>query len=183
MIKPILIFLVLINYFSFISFSQTLEQKKKTIRKIFQQINKDSTLKSYRLENEEFLEHATDGGGLLIGAFKDTSLVRISGTIGLSFETRIFEYYYKKGKLVFAWITEKQIMYNDTLQDIEKTKMHTIYTGRFYFDNGNLIDSVTKGHSNWNKPNQIIQDIIETSDEFMLQLKKKMKYLTMQESN
>ncbi|MBI1783271.1 MAG: hypothetical protein HYR66_18200 [Sphingobacteriales bacterium] len=173
MIKPTFIFLLIANYFSITSFSQPIEEKKKAIRKIFQQINKNSALKSYQLEGEDFLEHATDRGGSLIGYFKSDTLVKITEWIGLSSSNKQFEYYFNKEGLVFVYAEEQHFKFNDSSQELDYSKPEKVHEGRFYFNNGKIISSETKGIGKWEDSKILEQTLVESADKYLGLLKKR----------
>src|SRR5206468_6736312 len=76
------------------SAGQTMSGQIKSIRKEFQVINSDTTLKKVTLENEEFLgETIGDGGGELDGLFKDKAIKKIYLWLGLSNGIETKEYY------------------------------------------------------------------------------------------
>lgn len=65
-----------------VTFAQT-DNSLNKIRKTVEQINKDKSLTTKTLNNEQFLQETTDGGGQLIGYFKSGQLVKIVERVGL----------------------------------------------------------------------------------------------------
>ena len=172
--KQNIIFIFLIEALSVTTtFCQNKNEKLISIRKIVQEINKDTSLKSIKLENEEFLEQALDGGGSLTGYFNGDSLVKITEWVGLSFGSKQFEYYFKKEKLVFVYATEKHFRYNDSLQTLDQTKLELTYEGRYYFANEKLFDSKTSVIGAWDEPKILSQSLVETANKYLQLLKKK----------
>ena len=57
-----------------VSFAQTKDEQIKLIRKKFEIVNRDTTLRKVTLENEEFLTNMTDGGGELAGFYKNKEI-------------------------------------------------------------------------------------------------------------
>ena len=84
-----------------VSFAQSKDEQIKLIRKKFETINKDTTLKKVELENEEFLSNMTDGGGKLTGFYKNNEIKKIYEWIGLSNGISIKEFYFDKEQLIF----------------------------------------------------------------------------------
>jgi len=80
-----------------VSFLTALGQDKarivSDIRKEFKIINNDTTLKKVVLNDEEFLDHTTDGGGQLTGFYKEGQLRKIVSWIGLSNGNEIFDFF------------------------------------------------------------------------------------------
>jgi hypothetical protein len=68
---------------------------------------------SVLLENEEFMQNPTDGGGSLTGYFHQEQLVKISEWIGLSYGIRQNDYYYDNGQLIFNREKEKYFEIRD----------------------------------------------------------------------
>ncbi len=149
-----------------VSHGQTKSEKVKSIRQVSQKINSDTTLKTLTLENEDFFEQMPDGGGSLIGHFKNKSLLKITEWIGLSFGIKQFEYYFDKGKLIFVYATEKHFKYNDSLQQLDHDKLNVAYEGRYYFDKDKLIETKTKGIGSWDDPKALEQLFIEDAQKY-----------------
>jgi uncharacterized protein YuzB (UPF0349 family) len=114
------------------SYGQTKEQIIRNIRQQFQSINSDKTLKKVSLENEEFLENMTDGGGELTGYFKKDSLVKIVEWIGLSYGSRTREYYFRDENLIFVF--EKFESFIETRDGLDHSNTKITFEGRYYFD-------------------------------------------------
>jgi hypothetical protein len=135
-----------ISLFSLImpSSAQTKDQKIAAIRQEFKNINSDSSLKPFTLDDpEDFLGEATDGGGELTGSFKKDDLVKIVIIVGVSYGEKMREYYFKNGKLIFVFETEKDFPRDST--GIKLEKLDLAFEGRYYFDDGKLIYKIEKG--------------------------------------
>lgn len=123
----------------------------------------DSTV----LENKEFLEHVTDGGGELIGYFVNTELKKIKATVGLSNGIETNEYYYDSEGLLFVRVTFESFMY-DTLMDSfdhEKTEMNFI--GNYIYVKDKLIDLESLGHYPIEQEHDIEQYLLVQSKSFV----------------
>jgi hypothetical protein len=139
---------VLLIAFDLATFGQSNSAQVKSIKKEFQAINRDSTLKKVVLENEEFLgENIGDGGGKLVGFFKNHTVRKISQWLGLSNGIEIKEYYFKDGQLVFVYEVFKSFEYDQTRNQMDYNKISTTFEGRYYFKNGKLIDQLVKGQN------------------------------------
>jgi hypothetical protein len=100
------------------------------------------------LQNEEFLQNETDQGGELTGLYKRNRILRIYKSIGKPEGVFISEYYYdhyKKSKLIFIREKFNSYVYDDSSKTFDYTKLHSTYSGKYYFNKGKLIDSAVTG--------------------------------------
>jgi len=125
--------------------AQSTEDKVKNIREIFNRINATKQLSTKKLENEEYLDHMTDGGGELTGYYKDDTLYKIIDWVGISSGVIKDEYYFSEGKLVFVYEAQDRFVYNDSLKERDYSKQRTVFEGRYYFYNSRLIHVIKKG--------------------------------------
>ena len=140
------IFLFFLGTFILIvSFAQTKNEQIKLVRKKFEAINKDTTLKKVGLENEEFLSDMTDGGGELTGFYKNKEIKKIYEWIGLSNGISIKEFYFDKGQLIFVYEKFDSFVFDDKKNEFDLTKPKTVFEGRYYFSNRKLFSESTKG--------------------------------------
>jgi len=164
-------FILYILIFScFTSYGQTTDVVIKKIRDDFKIINSDATLKKITLEDEEFLEHATDGGGELTGYFRNNSLVKIVEWIGLSYGNRTREFYLKNNDLFFVF--EKFEAFIQTDSGLDHSKVKTIFTGRYYFNNGKLISEKITGENKLADKTSA-QDLLDQTKDYSKLLNKK----------
>ncbi len=133
--------------FSLLGYSQEKTVNTDKIREVVEQINKDSGYTKTVLNNEEFMEEPTDGGGELTGYFKNGHLVKIVEWIGLSSCISITEYYIQSRKLIFAFTQEKDFAYSTNLNTVDAQKQVATMECRFYFENDKLIKNIIKGES------------------------------------
>ena len=129
-----------------VSFAQTKDEQIKLIRKKFEAINKDTTLKKVELENEEFLSNMTDGGGKLTGFYKNKEIKKIYEWIGLSNGISMKEFYFDKEQLIFVYEKFDSFVFDDKKNEFDLTKTKTIFEGRYYFNNEKLFSKSTKGN-------------------------------------
>lgn len=132
---------------SLITYSQGTNTNIDNIRQVVEQINKDSGYSKMVLNNEEFMEEPTDGGGELTGYFKNGHLVKIVEWIGLSSCISITEYYVQSRKLIFAYTQEKDFAYNANVNTFDSQKQVVTMECRFYFENDKLIKNILNGES------------------------------------
>lgn len=142
--KNIFLFILCLSFLS-AGFGQGNNRQIKTIRKQFQTINNDHTLKMIVLENEEFLTNMTDGGGKLTGFYKGTEIKKIYEWIGLSNGISIKEFYFDKGELIFVYEKFSSFIYDDKEDKVDHTKTKTIFEGRYYFTDKKLLSKSMKG--------------------------------------
>ena len=122
-----------------ICFGQSTTELISTIKKEFQAINADSGYKKIVIENEDFLENMTDGGGALTGYYKGKRLRKINQWIGISTGFEITEFYYKDNKLIFIYQEFNSFIYIDSLQELDHSQATITSEKRFYFNNDKLI--------------------------------------------
>ena len=141
------IFLFFIGTVIFIvSFAQTKNEQIKLIRKKFEIVNRDTTLRKVNLENEEFLTNMTDGGGELTGFYKNKEIKKIYEWIGLSNGISIKEFYFESGQLIFVYEKFDSFVFDDKKEEFDLDKIKTIFEGRYYFSNKKLFSESTKGN-------------------------------------
>jgi len=133
----------LLLLFCLAGYGQTKDEIINNIRTDFQSINRDTTLKKILVEDEDFMEQATDGGGELTGYFKNKSLVKIVEWIGLSFGNRTREFYLKENKLFFVY--EKFQFFLETDSGLNHEKFGSWCEARYYFNNEKLISKKITG--------------------------------------
>ena len=157
-----------------VSFAQTKDEQIKLIRKKFEIINKDTTLKKVVLENEEFLSNMTDGGGKLTGFYKNQEIKKIYEWIGLSNGISIKEFYFDKGQLIFVYEKFDSFVFDDKKNEFDLTKTKTIFEGRYYFNNKKLFSRSSKGDKSLAARDESTEDdLIERATENLEALSKK----------
>jgi len=154
----------ILSAFSMVGYGQSKDAIIKDIKNSFQQINNDKSLKVVKLENEEFLQNMTDGGGSLTGYFKNDTLCKISVWAGLSFGIRQYEYYLKNGRLFFIYEKEEDFAATSS-GTLDYKKLDLAFEGRYYMNEGKVIDIKVKGQKRFgekpiiNSLNNIQSDI------------------------
>jgi hypothetical protein len=139
------LFVLLSVGFVIISSGQTKDEQIKLIRKKFQQINSDTTLRKVTLESEEFLEETPDNGGELTGYYENRKIKKIYEWIGLSNGISTSEFYFDNEQLIFVFEKFDSFLFDDKKGEFDLSKTKTIFEGRFYFNNKKLFSKSTKG--------------------------------------
>ena len=143
-------FAVLFSWCLFIStacFAQKIQ--KAYIKQQFSKINADKSLRKVVLENEDFLNPLPDGGGILTGYYKGNELVKIVRWVGISHGNEVAELYFEGSQLIFLYAEFNSFIYDSTADSIRFGETERTFEGRFWFNQGKLIDHVTKGHNSF----------------------------------
>jgi len=158
--------------FATLLFGQT-ENKVEQIRKTVEHINRDTLYTIETLDNEQWMEHMTDGGGQLTGYFKNGQLVKIVERIGLSSCTSLYEYYLQDNVLLFVYGQEKVFAYEESTGSFDYTNQKTGMECRFYFDKSKLIQSKFTGQTRCSDPPSDTQaaDLLADSKRYAALLK------------
>ena len=160
--------------FFVVSLAQAKDEPIKLIWKKVEVINKDTTLTKIVLENEEFLEDMTDGGGKLTGFLKNKEIKKIHEWVGLSNGISIKEFYFDKGQLIFVYEKFDSFVFDAKKDEFDLTKTKTIFEGRYYFSNKKLFNKSTKGNRTLSAQDESIEEsLIERANENMETLNKK----------
>lgn len=118
----------------------------KKIHLIVKSIDDHTFKDSVELENEDFLENMTDGGGSLTGYFNNGELVKIKEWVGLSYGIIQHSFYFRKGQLAYVLETEDDFYVNDSFQK-DYTKFGQHFRGDYYFSDNKLAGMLTLGHN------------------------------------
>ena len=155
--------------------SQVKSDLIKTIRKDFQAINADTTLKKVELDEEEFLENTYDGGAEMIGFYKENDLVKIYEWVGLSYGNSTREFYFKHDKLFFVYEKFQSFVVDNKTNEIDHGKVRTTFEGRYYFSDKKLIDQKLSGQRTFeDKNHDMVKELLsEAKDNFELLNRKK----------
>jgi hypothetical protein len=124
----------------------------KEIQEYVTRMDKYKFKDSLELENEDFMENMTDGGGSLTGYFKNGELLKIKDWVGLSYGVMQHSFYFNEGQLVFVYETEDYFYVSDS-SGIDLSKFGQHFRGDYYFANNKLVDMVTLGHNRFEDEN------------------------------
>src|SRR5690349_19278478 len=112
------------------------EKRINIISKRVEQINTDTTLaKKKVLDNEQWMDHATDGGGELTAYINNGQIIKIVEWVGLSSCISIYEYYLQNGSLIFVYGQEKVFKYDDETNTFDYNIQTVSTESSYYFDN------------------------------------------------
>ncbi|WKV14031.1 hypothetical protein [Marivirga harenae] len=128
--------------------------------------NIDNQLESYKsviLENEEFLENMTDGGGILKGYFSGDKIVKIELWAGVSNGKHEFDYYFKDSELYYIVESFKRYSYDVDSDTWDYSKMDQVFHGDYLFSP--TFDYETMGHNRFENdeidPEEILAEEVE----------------------
>lgn len=106
------------------------------VDRLVQEIDGAKDYEIRTLENEEFLEQMTDGGGELTGYVKNGQIVKIASRVWVSSCAYISEYYFDRSKLVFVQEQGYEFAYDDSTGSIDPAVQNLTMVNRYYFRNG-----------------------------------------------
>lgn len=144
--KILLLLLILISITKNVS-SQT-DPRVLEIREKFKKINDSKNYRVISLNNQEFMEDITDGGGELTAYMRNDSIFRINVWIGLSNRNLIYELYYWGNELVFVYEIEDshKIIYEDgEFIGFDHFNTQVTLEGRYYFNKNKMFKKIIKG--------------------------------------
>jgi hypothetical protein len=144
------------------------------IRKEFNAINHDTTLKKVVLENEEFLPDMTDGGGQLSGFYQAGQIRKIVSWVGRSNGNEVCEFYFQDGKLIFVYAQFNAFVYDEKQQALRLDATEKTFEGRYYFHDGKLIEQTITGR-NWFEDGDVEKMLLTRADDNKKLLKQKAK--------
>ncbi len=129
------------------SFSQNKDDIINDIRERIEDIHLDTSLKNVTLQNGEFLENMTDGGGELTGFYKGNRIYRIYQSVGISHGVYLTEFYYRKNRLIFIRDKFSSFVFKDSSGTLDYTKSTTTFSGNYYFSDQRIIYRAITGHN------------------------------------
>lgn len=123
--KYLIILIVQLFILTNICFSQCITERHQGVFTQIEEIDKEKGYQVISLENEDFLPEMTDGGGELLGLYKDGNLIKISLKIFLSYGIRKFDYYFSNDDLLYIRERFEQFYYNPQtdVKDYSKTEL------------------------------------------------------------
>ena len=152
----LLCFLILLVFFLYKKSANDAVQKNRQelylltqiIKKKVQVIDSEKNYQTKTLNNEQFLGHMTDGGGQLIGYYKDGKIYKIEESLGLSYGVKKYRYYFDNLQLIL--VNEKEEVFPDTdnTGTLDYTKVEPTFQAYYYFDKGKMINYESTGQKN-----------------------------------
>jgi hypothetical protein len=109
-------------------------------------IDKKKISDSVYLENEDFMEQMTDGGGSVTGYFAENRLLKIRQWIGLSYGIIDQTYYFEGDELMYVLEREKNFQVDSNGIDHSRFS-DTEFRGDYFFRGRKMVDMVTLGHN------------------------------------
>lgn len=151
------------------------------VRQKIEAINTEKSYQIKKLENDYFVNiknESTDGGRELSGYYKNGKLKKIVYSVGLSYGMKTSEYFFSDDELIFVF--EKQDQFADIkdqsnqVTGLDYTKIESIYTGRFYFENSKLFSIKQTGKEFFTKMEKKSKEaeLLKDSKVFRLELQK-----------
>ena len=156
------------------SYGQGLIDKYPDIKNQKIEIDNNSSLNKIKLENEEFLEQMTDGGGILKGFYDEKNKIR-KIEILVSKSTGVQEYnFYLKNESPFLIIDNfRRFAWNEKSSEFDYTKFDGGFNGIYIFDNRKLIDHISLGHNRFEDDQIDIEETFLDENENYVNLIKK----------
>jgi len=175
-LHKIILSIIILFLLTVTTFGQNKQGEIKNIKEQFKKINQDTTYSILTLNNKEFLEQMTDGGGELKGYFKKKTLSKVFERIGLSYGVLTTEYYFNYGKLIFVYEKEDDFPYVESTGTLDYSKTETSFEGRYYFVKNKLIESNIKGKKRISEKTDF--DTLKKEKELLLSAENRFKLLT-----
>jgi hypothetical protein len=137
-------------------------------------IDQHKGLSIVQLENEQFLEHALDGGGELTGYFHDGDLRKIHCELGYSYGIDEKTFYLDHGEVVFVRHISRRFAVDPTTGEVRHDSLEAPLTGSYYLAGGKLLHYVITetGHHFESEREDIENDIIQQSKQWIEALKR-----------
>jgi len=138
------------------------------IKQVYRHTNDYKNYKVITIDDsEEFLGHATDGGGSLKGYYKSDTLKKIVVEVGLSNRVVQDEFYFDSGKLVFVYSIDKRYKINDKTGELDYSKFGETITGRYYFSNDKLIETIFSDKELEETKQKDAEDYLSSSNDYV----------------
>ncbi len=143
------------------AFGQGFNERHPEVRTFTESV--DGKLQTYSqviLDNDEFMEQMTDGGGRLTGYFSGNEVRKINVTVGVSYGKYEFDYYFKNSKLYYIVESFKQYAYDVDTDTWNYSKMEQTFNGDYLFQPD--FDYETLGHNRFKNdeldPEEVLKD-------------------------
>ena len=141
------------------SYGQDLMEKYPEIKHQKNEIDKNKSLNKIVLENEEFLEQMTDGGGILTGLYDENKEIRkIEVKVFISTGVQEYSFYLKNENLILIIDNFKRFAWNEKTSEFDYDKFDGGFSGTYLFKNKNLIDHISLGHNRFEDDQIDIQE-------------------------
>lgn len=145
---------------------QDLIDRYPEIQTEIKKVDEDASLKSIKLENGEFLEQMTDGGGELKGLYDLTGSIRkIEVIMFISHGVQEYLFYLKDELPILIVDRFKQFAWNEETSTFDHSQFDGGFHGTYIFRDGHLIDQISLGH------NRFEDDQIDIEETFISEFK------------
>lgn len=152
-----------------------------TVRQKVEAINTEKSYKIKKLDNDYFVSinnDAPDGGQELSGFYKNGKLHKIVYSVGLSYGMKTSEYFFSDDELIFVF--EKQDQFanikdqSNQVIGLDHTKLKSVYSGRYYFENSKLFSIKQIGKEIFTKMDQKSKEaaLIDDSKHYRFELQR-----------
>ncbi|AHM59223.1 hypothetical protein D770_04780 [Flammeovirgaceae bacterium 311] len=128
-------------------YSQGFTDRHKDVFERVEQINAVQDNDTIALEYQEELWQITEGGGVLVGSYKEGNLVKMVLRSYLSSGINTFSYYFSDGELFFVNEVFDQFHHNEKTNWYDPSNTERNFNGNYIFQNEKLIDLETLGHN------------------------------------
>lgn len=153
----------------------------KNIRIVFHRINRDTALRAVSLEEEtmeEVIGGSPDNGGDVTGYFKKDTIYKLVMSFGPSYGMKDWEYYYDRGQVVFIYEKDQHFPVKKDGGGLDHERLVVGFEGRFYFNNGRLVEKIVKRYDQFmaeNIDDKYIKDLLDDSDLWVGAFRKQVK--------
>ena len=125
-------------------------------------IDQNDSLLTVSIENEDFLENMTDGGGHLKGFYdKNGSIRKIEVIVFISIGVQEYDFYLKNESPILIEDRFKQFSWSEETSSFDYNHFDGGFHGTYIFQNGHLVDHISLGH------NRFEDDRIDIEETFM----------------
>lgn len=149
---------------------QALIDKYPEVQAMKMKIDLNDSLKSVKMENEEFLDHMTDGGGELIGFYDSTGTIRkIKVTVFISYGVQEHVFYLNEETPILIDDTFQQFAWNEETSTFDYDRFDGGFHGTYIFQDGHLIDQISLGHNRFEDDQIDIEETFKSECESYLE--------------
>ena len=157
-------------------FGQGIIEKYPEIQIEKNQIDQNDSLETIKLENEEFLENMTDGGGRLIGPYDKNGIVRkIEVIVYISHGVQEYDFYLMDESPILIEDRFKQFAWNKESNSFDYSHFDGGFHGTYIFQNSHLKDQISLGHNRFEDDQIDIEEtFISEYENYLEKIKKRL---------
>lgn len=159
LILPFLFIVLSIN-------AQSIIEKYPDVKELEKALDSNDSLQSIILENEDFIEGSSDGGGKLVGFYNaaNNEIRKVTVAFFLPYGIQYYSFYLENEQLVLVLGCAKYFGYDTKSNRIDKNNFDGGFSGIYIFQNRKLIDQISTGH------NRFEDDSIDAEETFLKEL-------------